>query len=78
MAALLYIIAAGCVVANLTLHHTMNFGLQEEIQIMGYLGMAISTMFTIAPIFCVLAARDVQYWANEQAVTAMSITARDL
>ena len=78
MATFLYAIAAACIVVNLMLAHTMNFGVQEDLYVMGYVGMALSVMFTMSPIFFVLAAREVQCWANAKAVTYRSITSEEL
>ena len=66
MSTFLYAIAAACTVVNLMLAHTMNFGVQEDLHVMGYVGMALSVMFTMSPIFFVLAAREVQYWDKQR------------
>ena len=66
MATFLYAIAAACIVVNLMLAHTMNFGVQEDLHVMGYVGMALSVMFTMCPVFFVLAAREVQYWDKQR------------
>tara|TARA_R110000823_G_scaffold254884_1_gene377074 strand:- start:165 stop:365 length:201 start_codon:yes stop_codon:yes gene_type:complete len=66
MAMFLYSIAAVCIVVNLVLAHTMNLGIQDQLPVAGYVGMALSVMFTMCPIFFVLAAREVQYWDKQR------------
>ena len=65
MATFLYAIATVCIVVNLVLAHTMNLGIQDQLPVAGYVGMALSVMFTMSPIFFVLAAREVQYWNKD-------------
>lgn len=52
MNTILTILATLCVAANLVVGYIINFSLQENLPVMGYLGMATFVAFTLVPIAC--------------------------
>ena len=53
MQILLTIISTCAIIACGSLALTMNFGLQEDLPIMGYIGFVIQMLLTLIPVACV-------------------------